>query len=103
MAVHRLLDGEPVAPEVQRLMLIHRLCEAYRLSPLEAQRELDHDPEHLAITLLDLAAYIEAKQAFDRATNKVGDLSAWAGSPYMTLVETHTFELHRRRLERDDG
>lgn len=54
----------------------------------------------MALLILDIREYVAAKQAFDRASDKVKGLDAWKGSPYMTLVETNTFELRRSRRTR---
>jgi hypothetical protein len=85
-------------------MLISRVAKEYGLSPSAARRELETDPEHLALLIMDLRAYEAAKQAFDRARDKATGLQEWDGSPHMTLVETHTFELRQARLfEGRDG
>jgi len=51
---------------------------------------------------MDLRSYASAKTAFDQAQNLVRDLAAWKGSPYMTLVETITYERHQTRVKAED-
>jgi hypothetical protein len=100
-----LLDGATdVDPAVQRLLMVSRVCEGFSCLPGQAKRELDNDPERLALQILDVRGYMAAKQAFDHAKDKVDELRAWEGSAHMTLVETHTFELRQARLaEQSDG
>jgi hypothetical protein len=83
---------------VQRLALIDRICEGYGLKPSEAVAELDNDPERLAIVILEMRAYAQAKHAFDHAKNKIDDLKHWDGNPTMSLVELHTFERREAQL-----
>lgn len=101
--MHQLLDGDSVEdPAVTRLLLINRIAEEFHCLPSAARYELDNDPEHLVLELLPIRGYLAAKHAFDSARNKIDDLKAWDGNPMMTLVETHTFELHQSRLERQE-
>jgi hypothetical protein len=98
-----LLDGDrDIDPAVQRLRMIDRICEGFSCLPLQAERELDNDPEHLALQILDMREYIAAKVAWDRAKDKVADLAAWEGSPHMTLVELNTLDLHLERIAQSE-
>jgi hypothetical protein len=63
-----------------------------------AEAELERDPERLAIVILELRAYQQAKHAFDHAKNKIDDLKHWDGNPIMSLVELHTFERREEQL-----
>jgi len=83
---------------VQRLALIDRICEGFGVLPSQAEAELDRDPERLAIVILEMRAYAQAKHDFDHAKNKIDDLKHWDGHPTMSLVELHTFE--RREEQR---
>jgi hypothetical protein len=102
--LHVLLDGyddEPVDPAVQRLWMVSRICEEFSCLPSQALRELDTDPERLALMIPDLRAYAAAKRAFDAARGKAdASLDAWEGSPHMTLVQVHTLALRLARIAR---
>lgn len=99
-----MFDGEAVDdPQTERLWMISQVCEGYSCLPLAAADELDRDPERMALLILDLRGYAAAKSAFDRAKDKVTDLKGWDGNPYMTLVETNTFELRQARLKTTNG
>lgn len=85
---------------MQRLLVISAYCEAFSCTPLVARAELDQDPEHLGLLLMDLRTYLAAKRDFDGAKDLITDLAHWDGSPYMTLLELNTFELREERLAR---
>lgn len=79
--------------------MIAQVATTYSISPLQAARELDEDPEQLAIACMPLIGYARAKAAFDQAKGDPGKLEAWEGSETMALVERNTFE----RLKRERG
>lgn len=101
--MHRLLDGEPGQgnPEMHRLLLLSRVCEEFGCLPQAAARELECDPDHLALQILDLRGYIRAKRTFDGARDKTALGEGWDENPYSPLVERHTLELHRARVSAD--
>jgi hypothetical protein len=99
-ALHRLLDGarDDIDPDVQRRWLISRICQEFSCLPSDAARELDEDPEHLALEIIDYRGYAAAKFAFDHTKDKVDGLKAWDGNRHMTLVEQHAYERHQESL-----
>lgn len=99
-----MLDGGPITdPLVHRALYVGRVCQGFNCLPSAAIRELENDPDQLAMLVLDLRGYEMAKRAFDRATDKVDGLKAWQGDPYMTLVETFTFESRQAAQEGAEG
>ncbi len=60
-------------------------------------RDLDEDPEQLALQCIPLFRYAEAKSAFDRSKSD-DDLAAWKGSPVMDSVVKNTMTLHKERI-----
>jgi hypothetical protein len=93
------LAGEPAQTaddyDAQRLLLLNRVCEGYGVLPSAARREMEEDPEQLALVLLDVRGFIAAYQAFSRfkrGLSTAEELKAWEGSEYMTLIETCEFE-----------
>jgi hypothetical protein len=65
--------------------------------PSVVARELDDDPEHLAIICLQLTHYARAKVAFDNDGDEAS--KAWRNDPMMLLVRRHTKEWLARRAE----
>lgn len=99
-----MMDGGPVTDQtVYRAAIISRICEGFSCLPSAAERELDHDPDQLALLILDLRGYMAAKRAFDDARDKVDSLKSWTGNPYMTMVETVTCEDRAARAEGNGG
>jgi len=90
--------GEEKDPEVQRYLAIGAYAKKYEISPVQARMELDTDPEHLGLIIMDLDAYLECKHDFDTTRDVVSGLQRWEGSPYLEIVETHTYELRQARL-----
>jgi hypothetical protein len=62
-------------------------------------RDLDEDPEQLALLCLPLFRYAEAKSAFDRSKAD-DDLAAWNGSKVMDDVVRNTLTLRKERIEK---
>lgn len=89
------MDGKapPSDPLVLRAAQIGRICRGFGCLPSAAALELDQDPDQLALVILDMWGYQDAKHAFDNAKDKVDGLRAWTGNPYMTQVQTNTFEM----------
>lgn len=88
-----MMDGGPVTDHrVYRAVTVGRVCEGFGCLPSAAEEELDRDPDQMALLILDIRGYMAAKHAFDGARDKVDGLKGWTGNPYMTLVETMTFE-----------
>jgi hypothetical protein len=77
---------------------VSRVCEEFHCLPSQAVRELENDPERLALKILPLRAYAKAKEIYDRARNKM-DLPE---SPLIDEVTINDFVLHRRRLVRQE-
>lgn len=42
------------------------MAEGFHLAPTRALWELEHDPDHMALTILQLRAYAQAKADYDR-------------------------------------
>lgn len=77
------------------------VAESWGVSPLQAARELDDDPEQLALVCIPLLRYAEAKRALDGAkTEDDAALKAWKGSPLMEAVKQNTVGLHKERKRR---
>lgn len=79
---------------MERLLLISRFCREFPgVTPRMAARELDTDPEHLALDVMDVRQYLACKQAYDESPDP-GDpkLDPWRDSWLLSLVEKHTFE-----------
>jgi hypothetical protein len=99
-----MMDGGPVTDlQVYRAVRASRVCEGFHCLPSAAERELENDPDQLALLILDIRGYMAAKHAFDNAVDKVDGLKGWAGNPYMTLVETITFEARQAPRAAGDG
>ena len=63
-----MLEGEDCAdPDVMREWSISRVCEEFHCLPSQAIRELEHDPEQLAVSIMRLRAFQRAKQLYDAA------------------------------------
>lgn len=67
--------------------------------PSVVARDLDRDPEQLALACLPLLRYAEAKAEFDHAKDDK-DLERWKGSTIMDSVRKNTFELTKERRAR---
>src|SRR4051812_35314033 len=94
-----MMDGGLVTDLfVYRAITVNRLCEGYGCLPSAAEAELERDPDGLAVFILDVRGYIAAKRAFDGAVDKVDGLKGWIGNPYMTLVQTNTFDARQAAL-----
>jgi hypothetical protein len=66
--------------------------------PSEAKRELERDPEQLAIHVIEARAYAECKAAYDETTDPKDDrLNPWRDSPTLELVSDITRELYDER------
>jgi hypothetical protein len=66
-------------------------------------RDLDEDPEQLALLCLPLFRYAEAKSALDRSKAD-DDLAGWKGSKVMDEVWTNTVRLKKERIaKRNQG
>lgn len=69
--------------------------------PSVVARELDDDPEQLAVICPEISQYVKAKAAFD--SNDDAQEKAWEGSELMLLVRKHTKEWLARRAARRRG
>jgi hypothetical protein len=76
--------------------VISRVCEEFHCLPSQAVRELEQDPDRLALNILSLRDYARAKRVYDSTT----DSSKLPESPVMSEVMVNDFALHRERLAR---
>lgn len=84
-----------------RLWTIAVAAEAWHVTPQQIARELDRDPEQLALVCIPLLRYAEAKRALDGAKNdKDPMLKAWEGSPLMESVKRNWAALATERKRR---
>lgn len=84
--------------QAHRLLVISRICEEFGLSPLQAQRELDLDPEHLALDIIEVRSYMRCKHAYDGATDGADDkLDPWRDTPTLEMVMENTHALYKER------
>jgi hypothetical protein len=67
--------------------------------PSVAARDLDEDPERLAITAMTLLAYSQAKAAYDAADGDDKKLEPWKDSNVMRRVKDNTFAAMKDRLD----
>jgi hypothetical protein len=79
--------------------LVSRVCEEFTCLPMQAAQELERDPEHRALAILELRAYARAKAALDRA-EKMGDVPM---TPMVEWVMKVAAEKIRLRREATDG
>lgn len=76
--------------------MIAVIADQFHVTPFQAARDLDDDPERLSIICTQMLRYAEAKRAFDSA-KKADDLKPWRDSLAMREVERNTFTLHHER------
>jgi len=67
--------------------------------PSVAARDLDDDPEQLALVCRALDLYSELKRTFDQADSE-DELKRYADSELMAQVKENSFGLHRERVAR---
>jgi len=78
---------------------VSRVCEEFSCTPMVAARELEEDPEHRVLAVLELRAYARAKTAIDQAQSAA---DAPTG-PMVEWVGTVAAEKIRRRHEGEGG
>jgi hypothetical protein len=79
-------------------LLIANVSEFYHVLPSEVARELDNDPERLAMICPELTQYARAKAAAESGDD--AQEKAWEGNPLMLLVRQHQKESLRRIAEK---
>ncbi len=65
------------------LWMVSRVCEEFNVLPTRALWELEHDPEQMALRIIELRAYAAAKRAY--AEVKPGEFEALAQRMPMVL------------------
>ena len=60
-----MLEGEPVSPPWE--WVVSRVCEEFHCLPSQAVRELMNDPSQMALDIIDLRSYAQAKEILDNA------------------------------------
>jgi hypothetical protein len=85
--------------DVYRLWAITVAAEHWHVLPSVAARDLDDDPQQLALVCRTLSIYAQAKAAFDTATDD-SQLEAWKSSELMTQVQANAFAFHKERTAR---
>jgi hypothetical protein len=72
------------------------LADEYHRTPFEMQRELEQDPEQLAVQILDLRAYARTKAAIDAAVKDNRGAEIDDGNPLVQrVVETQATLLRK--------
>ena len=95
-------DGTPVTAPF--LWILSRLCEEFGGYPTRALWELEHDPDQMAVQILELRGYAAAKREYEAATNADEYGAAVKRNAMVTLVRDieHAIQAEKlRRLKED--
>jgi len=93
------LQGKAEPPLEEEI--ISEICESFKCTPSQAERELEHDPE-LVFAILDVRNYVQTWQQIERA-EKQEDMPT---GPMADLYGDFEVEAHyerKARLTDDDG
>ncbi len=85
--------------EAARLYTIAVVAESFHQLPSVVARDLDEDPERLALACLPLLRYAEAFGAFKAAKDEQS-LEHWKGSSTMDAVKVNAMKLSAERRKR---
>jgi hypothetical protein len=68
------------------------MAKEFGISPVQAARELDEDPEQTSLQALVLLNYAEAKRAYDAVSGNPKKLRGWS-SDIMATITKNTWDL----------
>ena len=79
--------------------LVSLVCEEFNCLPSAARRELDHDPDHMALQIMSMRAFARTKAAYDQD----GDKAKVPNAALLALVKEIDFGIVTERLAREVG
>jgi hypothetical protein len=84
------------------LWTVANVAKAFGISPTQAARELDEDPEQTALSCLFLLNYARAKNAYDQVKGDPKKLRGWSPDT-LAEVTKNRFELTRLAFDHHAG
>lgn len=85
---------------MRRLWTVTVCAKAWGVTPFQAARELDEDPEVLNLICLSLLSYSEVKAQFDAAAGDMAKLKHLEGNDLLSQVRENAFRLRVERVTR---
>lgn len=89
------MEGDSVSPPFE--WVISRICEEFHCLPTQAYKELMIDPLNMAIDIMELRSYANAKEILDHAKSE-SDIPKSSAIEQVWMVQ---HELLKRRREAD--
>lgn len=85
-----------------RIWLVTMVAKEFGVTPYQAAKDLDRDPELLSLRALNFLRYQECKSAFDNAKS-AESLAPWEGTAILKAVKKNHLALHKARKARKEA